>query len=579
MIDLFKILGILMFAKKLPDILKQIFKVDLKGDFKLNPLKKFQDNALGGKLITGTGTAIAAAAIGGATSFRGNTVKERFANAGKGFAAGIAGGYKNPATIKGMMSGRAPYKELRKKEKETYMTAKANLRRYDEQDKLGKKLLEQAFVYDEHGRHVMKTEKRIGRDGREISIPTNEYKTDDSRIFRDPEYIRSFKTVDALKGEKIKASNEADSKHILYSAAVQRYGETSVQAMQARLEWESASKASASASSRYDLAVKKHEELRKMKKHREDAEREDALSFYKKTHYDELHDHSVVSNTTTENHNSGLNINDTTRSENRGPRVVQSQSDASDSEDSDEETILTSTEETVEPNNEYHRQMKQYNESIEQKERQIEQAQAEHDRYINIYGEEARRQEAARDVQRLTVELGELKQEKARFMDAHPEEAIEELEFEIESTLEPTVKRTKTREDEANTVLSSFEGDNYTTTREYQEADKAYDEALKERQDAESRRDEALDKIDELKRKVRNISEANNSSEHAETQAVDEKAKKIAELEAEAQQIENDLSEMSRKYGTLHMMQSSAAKRLKNRLEEIRRELDRLRYE
>ncbi|MDD3453408.1 MAG: hypothetical protein PHN42_03980 [Bacilli bacterium] len=56
----FLIIGALMFAKKLPSIIESVFGIKLSGAFKLNPLKKFQDEALGGKDITKyTGKALA----------------------------------------------------------------------------------------------------------------------------------------------------------------------------------------------------------------------------------------------------------------------------------------------------------------------------------------------------------------------------------------------------------------------------------------------------------------------------------------------------------------------------------------
>lgn len=58
-INLLIIIGILMFAKELPKLLENIIGIKASGSFNLNPLKKINDNALGGKLITG-------AAIGGA---------------------------------------------------------------------------------------------------------------------------------------------------------------------------------------------------------------------------------------------------------------------------------------------------------------------------------------------------------------------------------------------------------------------------------------------------------------------------------------------------------------------------------
>ena len=49
---LFMILGVLIFAKQLPNIIKEITGIDLNGKFTMNPLKKIQDEALFGKQVS-----------------------------------------------------------------------------------------------------------------------------------------------------------------------------------------------------------------------------------------------------------------------------------------------------------------------------------------------------------------------------------------------------------------------------------------------------------------------------------------------------------------------------------------------
>ncbi len=68
-IELFVIIGALMFAKKLPDLIEKLFGFKLSGSFQLNPFKKIQDNALFGKQALGVGTGLAAASLAGATNF------------------------------------------------------------------------------------------------------------------------------------------------------------------------------------------------------------------------------------------------------------------------------------------------------------------------------------------------------------------------------------------------------------------------------------------------------------------------------------------------------------------------------
>lgn len=65
-IRIFIIIGALMFAKQLPKILEGLgIKLDGDGKFTLNPIKKLEEGALGGKRITGAVGGMAAGLIGG----------------------------------------------------------------------------------------------------------------------------------------------------------------------------------------------------------------------------------------------------------------------------------------------------------------------------------------------------------------------------------------------------------------------------------------------------------------------------------------------------------------------------------
>lgn len=70
-VNVFVIIGCLMFVKKLPQMISDIFGIKLDGGFSINPLKKFQDEALGGKQIVkaaGAGASMTASAIGSGIS-------------------------------------------------------------------------------------------------------------------------------------------------------------------------------------------------------------------------------------------------------------------------------------------------------------------------------------------------------------------------------------------------------------------------------------------------------------------------------------------------------------------------------
>lgn len=95
-VNIFMIIGVLMFVKKLPEILKDVF--GFKGDmkFNLNPLKKIEDEALGGKMISSAGKK--AIGIAGGTAAGTLAATGGFLT-GQGFrlgaiGKGISGGFK-----------------------------------------------------------------------------------------------------------------------------------------------------------------------------------------------------------------------------------------------------------------------------------------------------------------------------------------------------------------------------------------------------------------------------------------------------------------------------------------------------
>lgn len=100
LLDVFMILGILIFAKQLPEILKNALGLKLDGKFKLNPLKKIEEEALGGKAITRTGGALAAGTAAGAAAFGANLISSKgnplsaIAGAIGAGRRGVAGGLK-----------------------------------------------------------------------------------------------------------------------------------------------------------------------------------------------------------------------------------------------------------------------------------------------------------------------------------------------------------------------------------------------------------------------------------------------------------------------------------------------------
>lgn len=104
-IQLFMLIGILMFCKELPKLLEELIPgMKGVGSFNLNPLKKVSDNALGGKLLTGAAIgagAMGAAALGSAganaihSRLNGKSWKDTFKSAGRGIGTGAFYGAKN----------------------------------------------------------------------------------------------------------------------------------------------------------------------------------------------------------------------------------------------------------------------------------------------------------------------------------------------------------------------------------------------------------------------------------------------------------------------------------------------------
>lgn len=98
-IRVFIIVGALMFAKQVPKLIEDITGIKLSGKFELNPLKKFEDNALGGKRITSAAAGLVTGGIAGAVAGHGIGKVGRFISGGLGGAGrGFVGGQGIRAT-------------------------------------------------------------------------------------------------------------------------------------------------------------------------------------------------------------------------------------------------------------------------------------------------------------------------------------------------------------------------------------------------------------------------------------------------------------------------------------------------
>lgn len=98
-INVLIIIGALMFAKQVPKLIEDITGIKLSGKFELNPLKKFEDNALGGKRITSAAAGLVTGGIAGAVAGHGIGRVGRFISGGLGGAGrGFVGGQGIRAT-------------------------------------------------------------------------------------------------------------------------------------------------------------------------------------------------------------------------------------------------------------------------------------------------------------------------------------------------------------------------------------------------------------------------------------------------------------------------------------------------
>ncbi len=443
------ILGALMFAKKLPDILKKMFNIDLKGDFSLNPFKKIEKEALGGKLIAGAATGAAAGAIGAATSFRGNGFKDRFKNAGKGLTAGLTGGFKNPNTLKGLGTGMQPYKEIRKKQKE----ADQQLKEFDDFNRLGEKLVASSLEKNPDGTY--KTDEN------------GKLKVNQAKQFRNSEYIDSYNKVKDAKS-KLKAAND---KNTMANAEFERINNGKLtDSEQAAID---------SGSITYDdlknkafLAVSKTSgDVEKAKgvlegakerhkifqaKYTDDARKEKAMKEYLDRHSSAL-DPTSSSNVLGDANVSVSNANITMP--NQSSQTINSNNANINQNQSSIDQQYTSQYSEIE--------QKIANKTAEIREKQEER---------RTTTDEKRREELGSELSTETAELHQLKLDREKLNDEYPEDAADYLENVVMDEKE-SEKEALEREKEAlyntfKTPQASIDnyGQNYTTNEEYQKA-------------------------------------------------------------------------------------------------------------
>ena len=279
LVRVFVILGALLFAKQLPQLIQELTGIKLDGGFSLNPVKKMGNIPLVGGLAAAGLTMAGAGAIGGFKAL-GGLVKA----AGKGIRGGegsfaeqlaktkndfsrrmnissdvarqrmSSAGLMGTDKLSGDSPGRIYANERAEKRKRASEGRKSNLE-LDVMSRRGKNLYEQL-------------EERKRQDS----------SVKDSSIFKSEEYKKSYDDVDKAKGIMYQARNAAAVAQSNYAAAASRGNEEEMKHYQQ--EYEKFTKAAGSAEARHNYLKSRHENIKKQ--YQEDAEREDALNAYKK---------------------------------------------------------------------------------------------------------------------------------------------------------------------------------------------------------------------------------------------------------------------------------------------------------
>lgn len=259
------IVGALMFAKQLPKILEGLgIKLD-SGSFNLNPLKKIEKEALGGKALTKPIKA----------GFGLNTAAKKFiggidaARNGKGFKQGWnrTHGKLYNNFYKKLDEWAPDSAEARKNER----IGRENLHKFEEKEENGRDLYRRA-------------------------------KGEDSNLEFSPEYRKSFNTVKDAKNEMYAAQAKKQADIATISQNLEKDNENARQAClrkdgtldekkytemcennnkKAQDKIKNVEKEAGTAEKRYDVAKAKHEEMKKI--YRKDAAMEDAFDYFDKT--------------------------------------------------------------------------------------------------------------------------------------------------------------------------------------------------------------------------------------------------------------------------------------------------------
>ena len=198
-IYVFIIVGALMFAKQVPKLIEDITGIKLSGKFELNPLKKFEDNALVGKRITSAVAGLATGGIAGAVAGQGIGKIGRFISGGlSGAGRGFIGG-------QGM---RATRDDLTRR-RHAMEIANANGSTFGGRMRL---MAENTFGFDNELDRIRKDEDKLSRDETEIANKLDQINTKQANDKKD---VNHYKQVT----NKVKAMEDRMKSQIENGAA------------------------------------------------------------------------------------------------------------------------------------------------------------------------------------------------------------------------------------------------------------------------------------------------------------------------------------------------------------------------
>lgn len=210
-IQIFVIIGALMFAKQLPKILEGLgVKLDGDGKFILNPLKKFEEQAIGGKRITGFAGAMGAslidrgARLATAPGFKGKAA----ALVGTPFGA-LGAGLRGARANSGFSGGIKKQADVNRRLRENRIKGLSASAAYF--DYLGSQFGLDDATLEKEGTLVQRNKEAIAQANREIAEETRE---NELAIAKEQQKLKPLKSVESRRGavqsaaEKLKSNAE-----------------------------------------------------------------------------------------------------------------------------------------------------------------------------------------------------------------------------------------------------------------------------------------------------------------------------------------------------------------------------------